>query len=110
MQKVSKEYVDDYLKKVVSPPKCEEDVAKIFKRKSVFKTDILLNLIKLREAELLKELAEKTKNAKKNIYELWNLQEASLIQDLAECYGERICLEESIKKLAGKKYYNCLIL
>lgn len=105
MQKVSKEYVDDYLKNIVTAPKCnEEDIKNIALKESIFQFEILLNLIKLREGRLLKELAEKTKSTNKKIYDIWNLQESNLIQELAECYGERICLEESLKKLEKRKY------
>ena len=99
MQKVSKEYVDDYSKNLLFPPSYEKPDL----RNNIFTIDCLFNLIKYREALLLKLLTEKTIKNSKSIYQVWMLEESDLIQDLAFTYGERTCLEESIIKIKGSK-------
>lgn len=103
MQKVSKEYVDDYSKKLVSPPSTSENVETIRNKKDIIKTDTLMNLIKLREAALLNLLTDKTVKNNKDIFTIWMLNESDLIQELAATFGERICLEETIEKMKGSK-------
>jgi len=103
MQKVSKEYVEDYSKGKVQPPMANETIQALFAKKSVFDIDSLMNLIKLREGVLLNNLAEKTLNNLNGIFNLWMLNESDNIQELAMNYGERICLEESINVLKGTK-------
>jgi hypothetical protein len=103
MQKVSKEYVEDYSKGKVEPPMAKETKQALFSKKSVFDIDSLMNLIKLREGVLLNNLAEKTLNNLNGIFNLWMLNESDNIQELAMNYGERICLEESINVLQGTK-------
>lgn len=103
MQKVVKEYVEDYGKGKVSPPEASESKEALFAKKSIFDINTLMNLIKLRETDMLNALAEKTMNNLKNIFNLWMLNESDNIQELAFNYGERICLEESIAQLAGTK-------
>jgi len=106
MQKVSKEYVEDYSKGKVEPPKAKETKQSLFAKKSIFDIDSLMNLIKLREGALLNYLSEKTLNNLNNIFNMWMLNESDNIQDLAMNYGERVCLEESINSLKGTKYFN----
>jgi acyl-CoA oxidase len=112
IHKVSKEYVDDFAKNLVSLPgltHSDADEKEItgnvsFKdRNDILKIETLLNLIKLREIELLKILTDKTVKNSKGIYDLWMLNESDLIQDLGKTFGERICLEESYKKFKGVK-------
>lgn len=103
MQKVSKEYVDDFIKNLVTPPKSSDSKEILFQKKDIFKITTLLNLIKVREAALLVELTEKTTKNSKHFYDVWMLNENDLIQELALAFGERICIEESIKKLTDKK-------
>lgn len=103
MQKVSKEYVEDFSKGLVEAPKSSESKDNLFSKKCIFDLETLMNLIKSRESMLLSELAEKTLNNLQNIFGLWMLNESDNIQELAFNYGERICLEESIKALKGTK-------
>ncbi len=103
MQKVSKEYVEDFSKGKLEAPKSTETKQGLFAKKSIFDIDSLMNLIKLREGVLLNNLAEKTMNNLNNIFNLWMLNESDNIQELAMNYGERYCLEESIKALKGTK-------
>ncbi len=103
MQKVSKEYVEDFSKGVVEPPKAKESKQTLFAKKSIFDIESLMNLIKLREGVLLNNLAEKTLNNLNNIFGLWMLQENDNIQELALNYGERVCLEEAVNSLKGTK-------
>jgi hypothetical protein len=103
MQKVVKEYVDDYGKGVVQPPQVNESKEALFSKKSIFDINSLMNLIKMRETDLLNALTEKTINNMKNIFELWMLNESDNIQELSFNYGERVCLEESISVLKGTK-------
>lgn len=103
MQKVSKEYVEDFTKGKIEPPKTTESKQQLFAKKSIFDIESLMNLIKLREGILLNNLAEKTLNDIGNIYKVWMLNESDNIQELAFNYGERICLDEAIKALKGTK-------
>lgn len=103
MQKVVKEYVEDYGKGKVEPPKSTETQEDLIKKKSIFDIQTLMNLIKLRETDLLNALAEKTMNNMKNIFNLWMLNESDNIQELAFNYGQRTCLEEAITQLKGTK-------
>lgn len=97
MQKVSKEYVEDFVKGVVEIPfdteEKEFNVTSISIQKDFINCSVLLDLIKVRESILLKRLAEKTITNPKEIYETWMLKEADLIQELALTYGKRYCLE-----------------
>lgn len=99
MQKVAKEYVDDYSKNLLLPPSYEKPDM----RNNIFNIDCLFNLIKFRESVLLKLLTDKTVKNTKSIYQVWMLDESDLIQDLAFTYGERMCLEETILKMKGVK-------
>jgi hypothetical protein len=103
MQKVVKEYVEDYGKGLVKPPESSETKEEIYQKKTIFDIQSLMNLIKHREADFLNALAEKTMNNMKNIFELWMLNESDNIQELAFNFGERICLEESVSQLKGTK-------
>lgn len=112
MQKVSKEYVDDYSKgklfNGVLPVLSNGLNIGDFKisnenKKSVFNYLHLLDLIKARELILLEELAKLNKESLKSresIYELWMHQGSDIIQQLAEVFGERICLEHFITKFS----------
>jgi acyl-CoA oxidase len=99
MQKVSKEYVEDFLKQVVKAPQVGA-----INKDNIFDYASLINLIRLREASLLSDLAEKTMNNMTNIYETWMLKESDTIQDLAMVFGERYCLEEAYNSFGNKKY------
>jgi acyl-CoA oxidase len=101
MQKVSKEYVEDFLKNLVSPPALTEKIETLKEKSDIFNTHCLLDLIRFRETSLLKALADKTVNNITNIYEQWMFKESDLIQDLAMTYGERICLEETLVKMGS---------
>jgi acyl-CoA oxidase len=103
MQKVSKEYVEDFTKKIIEAPKVTEEISSIAKKDCVFNFTTLLNLIKYRETALLNVLTEKTVTNFSNLYQTWMLEESDLIQDLAMMYGERYCLEECHKNIGGKK-------
>ena len=104
MQKVSKEYVEDYLKKVLDAPAINQSQDSISKKNNIFDYETLISLIRLREGILLSILAEKTMNNMANIYESWMMQESDLIQDLAMMFGERFCLEETFKNYGKNKY------
>lgn len=97
MHKVSKEYVDDFSKNLISPPSLSVRVEDLKSFKDIMKTDALIDLIRIRETELLKKLTEKTSKNTQDIFTVWMLNESDLIQDLAKTYGERYCLEESLK-------------
>jgi acyl-CoA oxidase len=103
MQKVSKEYVDDYSKKLLVPPSLSEKRETLKDKKDIFNTNTLMDLIKARETSLLMLLSEKTIKNTKNVYDIWMLEESDLIQDLALTFGERVCLEETISKMIGAK-------
>lgn len=103
MQKVSKEYVEDFVKKIVEVPKLSQCPDANAKKSDVFDIETLSNLIKVRESKLLESLAEKTMDNMDNLYNTWMLEETNLIQDLAMIYGERYCLEEAQKVWANKK-------
>jgi acyl-CoA oxidase len=106
MQKVSKEYVEDFAKNLVAPPALSESVEALRKKTDIFNIETLLNLIKLRESLMLKSMTKKTITKKNEIFEVWMLNESDLIQDLARTYGERTCLEQSYLKLKGTRYDN----
>jgi acyl-CoA oxidase len=101
MQKVSKEYVEDYMKQVIKAP--QFNTLNVNKN-SICDYDSLINLIKLREAVLLGDLSEKTMNNLSNIYETWMLKESDTIQDIAMMFGERYCLEEAHNNYGNKEY------
>lgn len=105
MQKVSNEYVADFVKGLVQPPKGKRTIEETFSKECVSCLDTLFSLICIREGILLEELTSKTiaKPEKKQIYQTWMLEESDLIQDLAYTFGERTCLEECINKVAGQK-------
>lgn len=103
MQKVSKEYVEEYSKGFLEVPKSSELDEELFSKKNIFEIEILMNLIKSREIDLLNNLTEKTLNNLNNIFNLWMINESDNIQDLALTYGERYCLEVAIKELKGTK-------
>jgi acyl-CoA oxidase len=98
MQKVSKEYVEDYIKQVIKAPHFNT-----VSKDNIFNYDSLINLIRLRETALLNDLAEKTMNNMTNIYEIWMLKESDTIQDLAMIFGERYCLEAAYNSYGNKK-------
>lgn len=99
MQKVSKEYVEDYIKGVVKEPKAKYTKNHTFNQDNLLDLDLLISLISLKEGHNLKYLAEKTIKTGGNssdIYKVWMLEESNMIQDLAMNYGKRICLEAFI--------------
>lgn len=108
MQKVSKEYVDDYSKNKLPDsvlPKfstCKDvsSLKNILKDKtSVFDINTLTDLVKARELILLEELSKLNKQNSQNresIYNYWMNQGSNLIQELAEIFGERVCLDQFI--------------
>ncbi len=81
MQKVSKEYVEDFTKQKVAPPKMTQCPKENSLKKCVFDIETLMNLIKHRETVLLSLLAEKTISRVDQIYSTWMLEESDLIQD-----------------------------
>jgi acyl-CoA oxidase len=97
MQKVSKEYVEDFVKGVLEAPVSTEPIADIRKKTCVFNIQTLLNLIRFRESVLLTTLADITMKNMTNIYDTWMKKESDLIQDLALTFAERYCLEETFK-------------
>ncbi len=103
MQKVSKEYVEDYIKKIVNPPELSQSIESIGKLNDVFQITTLYDLIKHRETKLLERLAERTMNNMTNLFNTWMLEESDLIQDLASMYGERYCLQQAYEKLNKSK-------
>lgn len=103
MQKVAKEYVEDFLRNLVTPPKASETGDKLLQKKDIFKLCTLMDLIKLREGALLVELSDKTKKNPKEFYEVWMMHESDLIQELAMTFGERVCLEETTKRIGTKE-------
>lgn len=103
MQKVSKEYVEDFAKKIVKAPLMSQCPIANSKKDDVLNLEVLLNLIKFRETKLLETLAEKTINNMDNLFQTWMLEESNLIQDLAMTHGERYCLEAAIKEFSNKK-------
>jgi acyl-CoA oxidase len=106
MQKVSNEYVADFAKGIVQAPVGKFVKEQLSKKDCVCDIDSLMSLMAFRESELLNELTVKTitKPEKKQIYTTWMLEESDLIQELAYAFGERICLEESVRKAGGQKY------
>ena len=111
MQKVSKEYVEDYVKGLINAPiNINEDEealnkakSKVFSSNSVGESlDLLLLALKIRETMYLTSLMEKTVTNPKEIYETWMLRETELIQGLAFTYGTRMCLEEFIKEFNSR--------
>jgi acyl-CoA oxidase len=103
MQKVSKEYVEDFAKNLLAPPELTESADTLRKKTDIFNYETLINLIKLRESLLLEAMTMKTITNKNEIYQVWMLNESDLIQDLAKTYGERMCLEQSYIKLKGTR-------
>jgi acyl-CoA oxidase len=97
MQKVSKEYVEDFVKGIIESPTTSQPITEIKKKTCIFNTETLLNLIKLRESVLLTTLADTTMKNITNIYDIWMKKESDLIQDLALNFAERYCLEETYK-------------
>jgi acyl-CoA oxidase len=104
MQKVSKEYVEDFLKKIVEAPKLTQCYIENSKKVSIFDIETLTNLICFRETKLLENLAERTLNNMDNLFKTWMLEESNLIQDLAIIYGQRYCLEAAKNEWGTKKY------
>lgn len=102
MQKVSKEYVEDFVKKIVEAPKLTQCPLENSKKDDVCNLETLTNLIKIRETKLLESLAEKTMNNMDNLYKVWMLEETNLIQDLAMIHGERYCLEVALNEYLNK--------
>lgn len=102
MQKVSKEYVEDFVKKTATLPKQTQCPIANSKKTDIFDLETLRNLIVKRELTVLSELSQKTMKNMGNLYQSWMLEESNLIQDVAMIYGERYALEESIKA-CGKK-------
>lgn len=105
IHKVSKEYVDDYSKNLLSPPSVKAEILKLISLNKVdlFKIENMIELIRFRESSLLKELTKKSTKSNKKIFDVWMLEESNLIQDLGIAFGERICIEESYRKLKGQK-------
>ncbi len=103
IHKVAKEYVDDFSKNLIALVQPSLSQGSLQDLADLLRMDALLSLIKHREYALLRELADKTMRNSKGIFDLWMLNESDLIQDLGKTFGERICLEESIKKLGGNK-------
>ena len=62
----------------------------------------LLSIFKVREAtrllELAKRMQEKT-GAGEKLFDVWMKQESDLVQAAAHAYGERVCLEQTIRTL-----------
>lgn len=117
MQKVSKEYVEDFAKGILTLPyENYKDDTKKFNSKD----DILLNLddvialIKIRESNLLQNLAEKTMSKLDEVFETWMLNESDSIQDLSITYGKRNSLESFINsnlfKSKNVELYNNIAL
>ncbi len=104
MQKVSKEYVEDFVKKIIPAPKLAGCPVAISKKEDIMNLEVLNDLLKIRETKLLEILADKTMNNLDNVYKVWMLEESNLIQDLSMVYGERYCLEAAIKAFGSKKY------
>jgi acyl-CoA oxidase len=103
IHKVSKEYVDDFSKNLIpisQPSLSEKQLSEV---SDLLNIEVLQSLIKHREISLLKILSDKTMRNNKGIFDLWMMNESDLIQDLGKTFGERICLEESVKKLGGSK-------
>ena len=103
MQKVSKEYVEDFVKKIVDAPKLAQCNIAIAKKEDVLDLVTLTDLIKFRETKLLEALAEKTMNGMDNLFKTWMLEESNLIQDLAMIHGERYCLEAAVNEYGDKR-------
>jgi hypothetical protein len=107
MRIVSKEYVDDYSKgklfKGVLPILLNDltvDEFRDYCRKnssnSLLNCLYLLELIKVRELVLLKELTKINKQhskSRESIFDIWMQKGSNIIQQLAEVFGERVCLE-----------------
>ncbi len=103
MQKVSKEYVEDFVKKIVEAPKLSQCPLENAKKDDVMQLETLDNLLKVRETKLLESLAEKTMNNMDNLFKVWMLEETNLIQDLAMIHGERYCFEAAQFEFANKR-------
>lgn len=110
MQKVSKEYVDDYSKnklatnvlpKLKSASSIQELKSAVKSSKSIISNlQILLDLVKARELILLSNLSMKNlqySKTREDIYELWMMQASNEIQELAESFGERIFAEQFLE-------------
>lgn len=96
MQKVSKEYVSDYIAGRVSKQNAKYSKSDLCLVEAIVDIDHMLSLIKHRENSILEDLSNKTMKAKgneKEIYNIWMLNESNSIQSLAFCYGKRLSLE-----------------
>ncbi len=60
MQKVSKEYVEDFSRGVLTAPEPKFSINDLMRKECVCDLDSLLSLIRYRESELLKNLTQKT--------------------------------------------------
>jgi len=119
MQKVSKEYVDDYSKNrlfdnVLPKFNCTgnssiDDFKKVVGNvKDFLSLHHLVDLMKARELILLHSLAKGNKensSSKEKIYNYWMNEASNNIQELAEIFGERICMEYYVNDFM-KKFSN----
>lgn len=97
MQKVTKEYVEDYLKKVITLPQPKYSKEAHEKFDNILEVDILLSLLSHRENHLTEYLANLTMSNPGQIYENWMLNENENIQSLAMHYGKRFSAEAYLK-------------
>ena len=111
MQKVSKEYVEDFVKQklrndeikiykyndVLNKNSSSKLKDKLSKLDNIYELDILMELLCVREIILLGHLAQVTAKNINNIYDTWMLNESNTIQELSKCYGVRMGLELFIK-------------
>lgn len=96
MQKVAKEYVEDFTKGILTLPyeNYLEDNKNFNSKMDIFyNLNDLILLMKIRESSLLSSLAEKTIGKLDEVFETWMLNESDLIQDLALTFGKRHSLE-----------------
>lgn len=104
MQKVSKELLTTVVKTDVAKHMALRPLPGVVKRTmlgiqggNVKDAAYLQKLLKCRESLLLSELAEKMAGAmkkKSSIFDTWMLKESSLIQSLAQAYGENMVAEQ----------------
>lgn len=116
MQKVCKEYVDDFSKgkllKGVLPFESDfNNLSKLIETKKnnlphenydkFFSLENLHDLLKLREVILLNAMCTENKKLKtrEEIYDFWMNLASNNIQELSEVFGERICIDEFVLKL-----------
>ncbi|CAG8579617.1 6606_t:CDS:10 [Ambispora gerdemannii] len=98
MQKVAKELLADVQRGIVQLPSVPEPEKAQSWDISVL--DNLVNLFRLRERILFKELQSNMSNkigVDLNLFEVWMKQESDTIQSLSRAHGERIILEQVLK-------------